>query len=391
MRQERLMNLERELSGLAGYEGWMIGKCRFFFGAETEQVAVPGEADAREKSAKFRVLRSGSRLAEVEILRPAANDRLLVTLIDPVRETEANVQHGRMAESPPDIKEKQENEPGRWFVAERADVDAYLEASGDNNPIHQDAHAVVPGFFMVNRIALGTAETAVRLQCGFIIPCIWGSCKAYSGQKRREEKRGTFYRAGEDSSDDLYLRGKKYEYNDENSEERNHMDNIRDYDHGTYDDHADRLHLHKNSAPIYFREHYCADTGGESDRHAVCTASDCCHYGKLDPLSVMGIGGSLGKLLGPAGGYRYGNAVAAILIALFCRKVKNLKAQTAFLIFVGIPVIYLFGAVQMKIVTNQPWPAIMVQAVLPFIPLDVVKCFVAAGLAKILRRIVPQF
>ena len=41
-------------------------------------------------------------------------------------------------------------------------------------------------------------------------------------------------------------------------------------------------------------------------------------------LSVMGIGGSLGKLLGPAGGYRYGNAVAAILIALFCRKVKRI-------------------------------------------------------------------
>lgn len=61
-------------------------------------------------------------------------------------------------------------------------------------------------------------------------------------------------------------------------------------------------------------------------------------------LSVLGIGGSLGKLLGPAGGYRYGNAVAAILISLFCQKVKNLKAQTAFLIFVGIPVIYLFGA-----------------------------------------------
>ena len=44
-----------------------------------------------------------------------------------------------------------------------------------------------------------------------------------------------------------------------------------------------------------------------------------------------------------------------------------------------------------KRVTKQPWPAIMVQAVLPFIPLDVVKCFVAAGLAKILRRVVPQF
>ena len=108
-------------------------------------------------------------------------------------------------------------------------------------------------------------------------------------------------------------------------------------------------------------------------------------------LNVLGIGGSLGKLLGPTGGYRYGFAAAAILTSLFCRKVKNLKAQTAFLVFAGIPVIYLFGAVQMKAVTKQPWQAIMVQAVLPFIPLDVVKCFVAAGIAKILRRVVPQF
>ena len=197
MRQERLMNLERELSGLAGYEGWMIGKCRFFFGAETGQAAVPGEADAREKSAKFRVLRSGSRLAEVEILRPAANDRLLVTLIDPVRETEANVRHGRMAESPPDIKEKQENEPGRWFVAERADVDAYLEASGDNNPIHQDAHAVVPGFFMVNRIARDCGdcrEIAVR----FYHPLYIG-----------EAARLTVDRSGEKKSAELFTEQEK--------------------------------------------------------------------------------------------------------------------------------------------------------------------------------------
>ena len=107
---------------------------------------------------------------------------------------------------------------------------------------------------------------------------------------------------------------------------------------------------------------------------------------------ILGIGGVL-KVLNTDASMTWilGIAVAAILIALFCRKVKNLKAQTAFLIFVGIPVIYLFGAVQMKIVTKQPWPAIMVQAVLPFIPLDVVKCFVAAGIAKILRRVVPQF
>ena len=66
-----------------------------------------------------------------------------------------------------------------------------------------------------------------------------------------------------------------------------------------------------------------------------------------------------------------------------------LRWQTAFIIIVGIPVIYLFGAVQMKYVTNQPWGAIMIQAVLPFIPLDIVKCFVAAGIAKPLRRLFP--
>ena len=107
-------------------------------------------------------------------------------------------------------------------------------------------------------------------------------------------------------------------------------------------------------------------------------------------LSAVGIGGSLAKLLGPAGGYRWGYVVAAILISMFCKKFKKLTAQTAFLIIVGIPVIYFFGAIQMKAVTNQPWAAIMVQAVLPFIPLDIVKCVVAAGLAKVLRRVIPQ-
>ena len=42
-------------------------------------------------------------------------------------------------------------------------------------------------------------------------------------------------------------------------------------------------------------------------------------------LSVVGIGGSLGKLLGPAGGYRYGNLVAAVLISMFCCKVKKVR------------------------------------------------------------------
>lgn len=107
-------------------------------------------------------------------------------------------------------------------------------------------------------------------------------------------------------------------------------------------------------------------------------------------LSVVGVGGSLAGLLGPAGGYRWGFFITTILIALFCGKVKKTSLQTAFIIIIGIPVIYFFGAIQMKFVTGQPWAAIMVQAVLPFIPLDIVKCIAAVAIAKALRPVLPK-
>ena len=60
--------------------------------------------------------------------------------------------------------------------------------------------------------------------------------------------------------------------------------------------------------------------------------------------------------------------------------------QTAFLIVVGIPVIYAFGAGWMKHVTGQPWGAVIVQSIIPFIPLDIVKCVAAVALGKALKR-----
>ena len=81
-------------------------------------------------------------------------------------------------------------------------------------------------------------------------------------------------------------------------------------------------------------------------------------------------GGSAGpgKLLGPSGGYYIGFLVVA------------------FLIVVGIPVIYAFGAGWMKHVTGQPWGAVIVQSIIPFIPLDIVKCVAAVALGKALKR-----
>ncbi|MCD8084100.1 MAG: biotin transporter BioY [Clostridiales bacterium] len=103
------------------------------------------------------------------------------------------------------------------------------------------------------------------------------------------------------------------------------------------------------------------------------------------PVFSGGTGGPA-KLFGPSGGYIFGFLIVSVLISLFCRKVKDIRLQTAFLIIIGIPVIYLLGSVQMKLVTGQPWAAILVQSVLPFIPLDIVKCIAAAALAKAMRR-----
>ena len=86
------------------------------------------------------------------------------------------------------------------------------------------------------------------------------------------------------------------------------------------------------------------------------------------------------------GGYYIGFLVVAFLISLFCRKWKNVAFQTAFLIVVGIPVIYAFGAGWMKHVTGQPWGAVIVQSIIPFIPLDIVKCVAAVALGKALKR-----
>lgn len=95
--------------------------------------------------------------------------------------------------------------------------------------------------------------------------------------------------------------------------------------------------------------------------------------------------GGLGKLLGPTGGYIFGFMMAAILISMLCRNKADDRKKIIILIGVGIPVIYFCGAFVMKLVTGLPWTVILVQAVLPFIPLDIAKCFGAVFLARALR------
>lgn len=110
-------------------------------------------------------------------------------------------------------------------------------------------------------------------------------------------------------------------------------------------------------------------------------------------LGLIGVpvftGGSAGpgKIFGPTGGYILGFAVAATLIAWLKGNSYHFRRFALVSIGVGIPVIYIMGAVQLQVLTGMPWSAVFFSGVLPFIPLDIVKCIGAAALARPVYRL----
>lgn len=107
------------------------------------------------------------------------------------------------------------------------------------------------------------------------------------------------------------------------------------------------------------------------------------------PVFTGGTAGP-GKMFGPTGGYIWGFAVAAVLIAWLKGKRYDFKRFAAVAIVLGIPSIYLLGVVQLKLVTGMPWEAAVMSGVLPFIPLDIVKCLAAAALARPVYKLFGQ-
>lgn len=60
-----------------------------------------------------------------------------------------------------------------------------------------------------------------------------------------------------------------------------------------------------------------------------------------------------------------------------------LNAKQAFMTML----IYVFGVVQLKLITGMPWDKAILTGALPFIPLDIVKCLAAAVIAGPINRI----
>lgn len=100
-------------------------------------------------------------------------------------------------------------------------------------------------------------------------------------------------------------------------------------------------------------------------------------------------GGSAGpgKLFGPTGGYIIGFLVTAVFLAYFKGEKYNFKRYALLGCVIGIPLIYVFGVVQLKLITGMGWDKSIMTGALPFIPLDIVKCLAAAVIAGPINRI----
>ena len=100
-------------------------------------------------------------------------------------------------------------------------------------------------------------------------------------------------------------------------------------------------------------------------------------------------GGSAGpgKLFGPTGGYIIGFLFTAVFLAYFRGEKYSFKRYALLGCVIGIPLIYAFGVVQLKLITGMGWDKAIMTGALPFIPLDIVKCLAAAVIAGPINRI----
>lgn len=102
------------------------------------------------------------------------------------------------------------------------------------------------------------------------------------------------------------------------------------------------------------------------------------------PVFAGGASGP-GKMFGPTGGYYIGFVIATVLIAWLKGQKYDIKRYILVMVLVGVPIIDGMGCVWMKFAAGITWKAAFAAAVLPFIPLDIMKCVAASLIAKPVR------
>jgi biotin transport system substrate-specific component len=103
-----------------------------------------------------------------------------------------------------------------------------------------------------------------------------------------------------------------------------------------------------------------------------------------------GLTGGIGILVGPRGGYLLGFLVGAIVIALL-KGQNNNKWRLVFANMVGgIVVVYAFGVVWLNFVTGMGLEKAFMVGVLPYIPGDLFKVFVATVIGIAVNKQLPK-
>lgn len=103
-----------------------------------------------------------------------------------------------------------------------------------------------------------------------------------------------------------------------------------------------------------------------------------------------GLTGGIGILVGPRGGYLIGFLVGAIVIALLKGKANNIWRLALANAAGGIIVIYTLGALWLSFVTGMGLEKAIMVGVLPYIPGDLFKVFVATIIGVAINKRLPQ-
>lgn len=103
-----------------------------------------------------------------------------------------------------------------------------------------------------------------------------------------------------------------------------------------------------------------------------------------------GLTGGIGILVGPRGGYLIGFLVGAIVIALL-KGNRNTTWRLALAnITGGIIIVYFFGALWLNLVTGMGLEKAITVGVLPYIPGDLFKAFIATVVATAVNKQLPK-
>lgn len=103
-------------------------------------------------------------------------------------------------------------------------------------------------------------------------------------------------------------------------------------------------------------------------------------------LPVFAGTAGIGKILGPTGGYYIGFFLAAGIMSLVKGNVKSIKRYLIITIGVGMPIIYIFGAIFMSIYNQISLLEVIVTAILPFVIGDIIKCIASSYVALAINK-----